>query len=37
MAGKIVLILGGGIGGLVAANELRRLLPFQHRIVLVEK
>lgn len=37
MTQKTVLILGGGIGGLVAANELRRLLPSEHRIVLVEK
>lgn len=37
MTGKTVLILGAGIGGLVAANELRCLLPNEHRIVLVEK
>ncbi|HEV2297331.1 MAG TPA: FAD/NAD(P)-binding oxidoreductase [Candidatus Acidoferrales bacterium] len=37
MAAKTIVILGGGIGGLVAANELRRLLHSEHRIVLVEK
>ncbi|MEW5796027.1 MAG: FAD/NAD(P)-binding oxidoreductase [Candidatus Zixiibacteriota bacterium] len=34
---KTVLILGGGVGGLVAANELRQLLPWHHRIILVER
>lgn len=34
---KKIVILGGGVGGLVTANELRRHLPREHRIVLVEK
>ena len=37
MSGKTIVILGGGIGGMVAANELRRFLPQEHRIVLVER
>ena len=37
MSGKTIVILGGGIGGLVNANELRRLLPQEHRIILVER
>ncbi|OGO31003.1 MAG: hypothetical protein A2136_02655 [Chloroflexi bacterium RBG_16_54_11] len=37
MAGKTIIILGAGVGGLVAANEIRRRLTGEHRIVLVEK
>jgi len=37
MAGKTVLILGGGTGGLVAANRLRRMLESEHRVVLVDR
>jgi len=32
-----IVILGGGVGGVVAANDLRRLLPTDHRVILVEK
>ncbi len=34
---KTVLILGGGIGGIVAASLLRKSLPRAHRVVLVER
>lgn len=37
MAGKTVVVLGGGVGGLVTANELRSRLGREHRIVLVDK
>lgn len=37
MAGKTVLILGAGSGGLVAANRLRRMLGREHRVVLVDR
>ncbi len=37
MAGKTVVILGGGVGGLVAANMLREKLGREHRVVLVDK
>src|SRR5574337_90729 len=32
-----ILILGGGIGGVVAANDLRRRLGRRHRIVVVDR
>lgn len=35
--GKTVLVLGGGIGGIVAATRLRQRLPREHRVVLVER
>ncbi len=35
--GKTVLILGAGIGGIVAATRLRQMLPREHRVVLVER
>ena len=35
--GKTVLVLGGGIGGTVAASRLRQILPREHRVFLVER
>ncbi len=32
-----ILVLGCGVGGLVAANELRKALPKEHRVVLIER
>lgn len=37
MGSSSVLVLGGGIGGVVAAATLRRLLPRDHRVVMVER
>ncbi len=37
MNSKNVVILGGGVGGLVLANELRRKLPAAHRVTVAEK
>jgi sulfide:quinone oxidoreductase len=34
---QTILVLGGGVGGLVAAVELRKKLPERHRIVLVDR
>jgi NADPH-dependent 2,4-dienoyl-CoA reductase/sulfur reductase-like enzyme len=32
-----ILVLGAGVGGQVAANELRRSLPGEHRVTLIER
>jgi sulfide:quinone oxidoreductase len=32
-----VVVLGGGVGGSIVATELRKLLPAEHRITLVER
>jgi sulfide:quinone oxidoreductase len=37
MAGKTVAVLGAGVGGVVAANRLRKLLGREHRVVLVDR
>lgn len=37
MPPRTVLVLGGGVGGLVTANELRRRLDLTDRVVLVER
>ena len=37
MAGKRILIAGGGVGGIVTANALRKRLPKEHKITIVER
>ncbi len=37
MAGKTIVVLGGGVGGLVTANELRKRLGREHRVVLIDR
>ena len=34
---RTIVILGGGVGGVVAARELRRRLPRPHRVILVDR
>lgn len=36
-SGQTVVILGGGVGGVVAANRLRRKLDARHQVVLVNR
>src|SRR3990167_1333921 len=35
--GKTIVVMGGGIGGVVAAHELAKRLMRQHKIILIEK
>src|SRR5690554_2400759 len=35
--GRTVLILGGGTGGVVAANVLKKVLPARDRVALVDR
>ncbi len=37
MAAKRILILGGGVGGIVAANALRARLGAEHRVVVIDQ
>ncbi len=37
MSGKTIVILGGGFGGLSMAQQLRKALGDEHRVVVVEK
>src|SRR3972149_7625436 len=37
MGEQTIVVLGGGVGGVVAANELRRRLKERARVVLVER
>lgn len=37
MAGRTILILGGGVGGIATANALREKLGPEHRVVVVDK
>lgn len=37
MPSSSVLVLGGGVGGLVTANRLRRRLDRDHRVVLIDR
>ena len=34
---KTIVVLGGGIGGLVAANKLRKQLTSEHQVILVDR
>ncbi len=36
-SGQSIVVLGGGIGGVATANQLRRRLPSQHRVILVNR
>ena len=37
MTSKTILLLGGGVGGLVTANELQRQLSSDHKNILSDR
>lgn len=37
MAATTTLVLGGGFGGIAAANTLRRLVPAEHEVVVIDQ
>ncbi len=37
MKDQTIVVLGGGIGGLLIADRLRRMLPRRHRVIVVER
>ncbi|MDA0988484.1 MAG: FAD/NAD(P)-binding oxidoreductase [Chloroflexi bacterium] len=37
MARKRIIVLGGGIGGMVVANQLRKRLSGEHQVIVVER
>ena len=37
MAGKRIVILGGGVGGIAVANALWEQLGEQHRVIVVDR
>src|SRR3990167_958148 len=37
MSARTIVVLGGGSGGIVCANELRKKLSKDHRVILIDK
>ncbi len=37
MTGRTIVVLGGGVGGMMATNQLRSRLSREHRIVLIDR
>lgn len=35
--GKTIVVLGAGVGGLIAANELRKKLGSEHKVVIIDR
>lgn len=37
MEAKTIVVLGGGVGGVVTARQLRKRLPRRHRVILIDR